>query len=418
MQSPLRQRLEYEYLPGEAADLPKISDIFSIQLGNSVNAPSGQSRASIESIDSIEPTSPVEPNSPTASVPSSPTTSQIPLELRLIEARANRARVDVPTNAASIAPSNAEGEDGENVVPVEAPQLLDDADLVHSIQERIRSTMIRAHMSGMNFACVAVDSQGRVNGEGILVNASGATLEGKFSQDMCSAIDATCLAPGLGFRGSGNVVNGNYTGLVELQTPLGQFAGDMQDGAASGVGTWSRRNGTWYHGQWHQGLRHGEGEEHYEDQNASYTGGWTRDMRHGKGELRTPDLVYTGEWRQGRRHGRGTVSTMCELRSEFDVEYHEGSCNECKLSLENEVRRLREVVGEMESTGAKKPAVAGGGCSVCYSSAVEVVFRPCNHATLCGNCDRRLRGMAGLMRCPVCRQLVRQSEKIILHGSS
>merc|ERR1711988_542633 len=77
----------------------------------------------------------------------------------------------------------------------------------------------------------------------------------------------------------------------------GQWANDVQEG----LGTWMSKDGkSKYDGNWHLGLRYGQGTYTWTD-GGSYSGGWVEDKREGKGTMKYPDgFVYEGEWKADR----------------------------------------------------------------------------------------------------------------------
>ena len=53
-------------------------------------------------------------------------------------------------------------------------------------------------------------------------------------------------------------------------------------------------DGSWYDGDWKEGLRHGTGEFHqkYNDKVTIYKGQWYNDLKHGIGEEEYPDKLF------------------------------------------------------------------------------------------------------------------------------
>jgi len=81
----------------------------------------------------------------------------------------------------------------------------------------------------------------------------------------------------------------------------------MKEGVRQGGGTCTYKDGSVYVGQWHMGVRQGEGTLKAPSQGMQYTGSWNNDMMHGKGTMFTGDEVIEARWVDGKLNGRGTI---------------------------------------------------------------------------------------------------------------
>lgn len=300
------------------------------------------------------------------------------------------------------------------------------ADETADVGEETRSTLPRkvedalCHIRAVSksWMCCEVSSEGTPCGHGVLVLPSGVVVQGTFDGGASRIQDALVNVPGV-FRGTGSIVDGDFEGHVEIQQEEGRYKGHVRRGVPAGAGTWTGNDGVQYNGQWRNGMRHGDGEQHY-DELSCYTGQWENDERHGKGRTVAPDYVYVGQYRCGLRHGPGVLSARCDAVQDFQVRYDNGESRECVPALQAEVERLGAIVESQNLQNASARTAAAGGsasCAVCYTAPISVVLRPCGHATTCAGCERRLRSMPGIAKCPVCRGAIRASEKIIIHGA-
>merc|ERR1719145_482590 len=82
--------------------------------------------------------------------------------------------------------------------------------------------------------------------------------------------------------------------------------GEGANARRHGQGKFTYPNGDWYSGQWIEGKASGEGT--FWTRQSTYVGTWDQDLKHGKGEERFEDgATYTGEFRMGYRQGLGTL---------------------------------------------------------------------------------------------------------------
>lgn len=289
--------------------------------------------------------------------------------------------------------------------------------------ESVKALLMEARGRGAALMAAVVSEDGSPAGDGVLVYPNGCTIQGTFTGIAPDVCDALLTTPCPNTHARGRICRGQFQGQLDMQTPRGRYVGTVENGVPHGDGKWST-GPAWYSGAWHRGKRHGIGEEHYDcpDGPCYYEGEWANDVRQGHGSMRTPNgVMYAGEYMQGRRHGIGRVSATCVATNEFQVRYADGECVSCAPCVQVEIERLSALVESLQAQ-ERVPSVPedanAGTCCVCYSAVVSVVFRPCGHAAICAGCDTRLRSMVGPRKCPVCRTIIRNSERFILNGYS
>ena len=97
--------------------------------------------------------------------------------------------------------------------------------------------------------------------------------------------------------------------LKKLQQYKANYDGETNsDGNYHGRGLCRFADGSYYDGEWNNGLRHGLGTYRFPD-GTTYTGGWDTDRMHGHGEMKyaTGQILRT-TWDNGFRHGEGSIS--------------------------------------------------------------------------------------------------------------
>lgn len=107
-------------------------------------------------------------------------------------------------------------------------------------------------------------------------------------------------------RFEGEIADPNYIG--------GKYVGERDmNGFRQGYGTFTFGDGSYYRGQWWQGLRHGYGELRMMNlltgqEIALYQGQWAYDLKHGFGKFTLPNVkIITGVWLHDRLNGRAMV---------------------------------------------------------------------------------------------------------------
>lgn len=299
---------------------------------------------------------------------------------------------------------------------------------------RVSSGVIKPLLiNGQGFACIPINSRGEVCGHGICLFPNGTQIEGTWSRGgegqmmldkiqnaKVSSENGECLM-------TGDVVDGKLCGCeCEISSLGGKYRGQVVNGNPHGDGTFSRPDGTWYTGEWINGQREGRGIENFSESNR-YNGQWFQDLYHGDGVLYMPGRQYSGTWRNGIRTGKGQLTEVITGTQTFEVEYDDHGNEIQRQTLEvAEINRLKR---QIEENAARPPSPPSSPlnaseplCKVCLESPVTRVLQPCRHACLCLRCEDRLREQMGnnnrttvsRIRCPMCRNLCRNSEEIIL----
>ena len=207
------------------------------------------------------------------------------------------------------------------------------------------------------------------------------------------------------------------------------------------MGILAREDGTWYEGEWLNGERHGKGCEHF-SKDDQYTGDWKNDLYDGKGVLEIPGKRFCGEWRRGIRHKKGCLTTGWSGEQSFQIEYdvhgnevsrltqQEAEIDSLRLQLAEAENRLNTITDDesvqlannqtrqLHST-QNESARENVLCKVCFVNPITRVLRPCKHACLCEICEMRIKEQTpsrtgARIKCPVCRQVCRSSDEIII----
>jgi amyotrophic lateral sclerosis 2 protein len=122
------------------------------------------------------------------------------------------------------------------------------------------------------------------------------------------------------FHGNGQL---NFKADPQSEAPLPlEYHGDFEKGLYHGYGDMKYANGDIYEGWWKDGNRHGYGryEERRKDKRAVYFGGWENNKRsgYGVGEDKVKLQRYMGMWSNDVYHGFGILilsdGTYCETK--------------------------------------------------------------------------------------------------------
>jgi hypothetical protein len=166
-----------------------------------------------------------------------------------------------------------------------------------------------------------------------------------------------------------------------------EYIGSMEDGIRSGKGKLTWKDGSFYEGEFHNGLRHGFGlyqlappirstKEKKGMQARSYEGEWRNGQRYGKGKEIWPNGdILVGSFKYGKAHGMCTLVTrsgryegqfMDGMRSgQGSFEWHNGAIYEGEWALnrmsgfgkyvssDNRIYEGEWVNGVREGTGAE-----------------------------------------------------------------
>ena len=110
-----------------------------------------------------------------------------------------------------------------------------------------------------------------------------------------------------GYKGERNQFN-RFHGQGTYVNSRGSYVGSWVDGAKSGKGAFTAKNGEVYTGQWSDNKRHGSGKQVYLD-GSVYQGAWQANQRDGKGTLtyKNGDKL-TADWTFGEVSGSGVYA--------------------------------------------------------------------------------------------------------------
>jgi hypothetical protein len=244
-----------------------------------------------------------------------------------------------------------------------------------------------------------------------LVVGPGFTLESISEACAIPAGKGASLLTSRGVRITGEVDQGEFQNEGKLLVPgVGEYTGTLRNSRPHGVGSWTNTSATeTYTGQWCDGQRDGEGRARFET-GAKYTGQWSEDMMHGTGELQETTSVYSGQWVNGKRHGTGVLEELHMQLIQYDVVTEQGEVTSKQPRLEQIIESLEERVvhSERQLQILRDCDERSIRCSVCATAVVDKILKPCNHATVCGECANRLNG-----KCPVCRAQIRSIDKVM-----
>lgn len=138
------------------------------------------------------------------------------------------------------------------------------------------------------------------NGYGQLVSEQD-TLEGFWKK-------GTITGPGTYKKKNilyeGDFVDGKISGLGFLWLDSVIYSGSFVDGALSGIADYYHQNGSFYSGEWENGLPHGYGK--YATADYTYEGSWEEGWINGEGVLKYANGdIYEGDFVENKRYGQG-----------------------------------------------------------------------------------------------------------------
>ena len=113
---------------------------------------------------------------------------------------------------------------------------------------------------------------------------------------------------------NGNVYTGPWNEDAQPHGPNGKMEWVVQSSTSHQAG--GGEDTRTYLGDWHNGMRHGQGTYTFSRTAAVYQGAFSKNQRHGYGTYRDPstNIEYIGEWQQGLYHGYGQY-TWIDSRS-------------------------------------------------------------------------------------------------------
>ena len=118
------------------------------------------------------------------------------------------------------------------------------------------------------------------------------------------------------------------------------------------------------------------------------------------------------EWRsslninqQTARHLLTDVAECLWTEKQFMLAHH-------AFHYADNVNRMEDCVTRLQS------AAANSLCSVCMSDTLSLVFRPCNHATTCHTCYKKMKSRGRRVACPICKRTVESATAVNVQGVS
>jgi S1-C subfamily serine protease len=127
-----------------------------------------------------------------------------------------------------------------------------------------------------------------------------------------------------GDRFEGEMLNGNFHGLIKLRTDDEFYFGQAVNGFKQGFGVTEFDNGNFHVGQYSRNLRNGLGSFYWGQTNDElfghvYIGSFVDGWRNGRGTYLLPSgNIYEGEWVEGDRTGKGVKYFSSGNRYEGD----------------------------------------------------------------------------------------------------
>lgn len=100
-----------------------------------------------------------------------------------------------------------------------------------------------------------------------------------------------------------------YTSAMEEDA--GDYIGEVDDqGMRFGTGTCTWADGSKYHGDWNQNVRHGRGTYETPSDKTKYEGEWVNDHKHGSGcQVQKNGTEVQGTWQRDRLNGLAYIRT-------------------------------------------------------------------------------------------------------------
>ncbi|KXZ49080.1 hypothetical protein GPECTOR_23g164 [Gonium pectorale] len=169
----------------------------------------------------------------------------------------------------------------------------------------------------------SADAQGRWSGRGRVTFKSGAMYEGEWVAGQMHGQGRLIFPDGISYEGE--FQHNQLTGTGVYAWPSGAvYEGTVVCGKREGRGKLSfTRSPAVYDGEWHDGLRHGQGVLYTNAARTSYyRGTWFNDTKHGPGVMKYDNGdVYDGMWECDKKKGLGTMrweSTRQQYSGEWD----------------------------------------------------------------------------------------------------
>jgi len=98
--------------------------------------------------------------------------------------------------------------------------------------------------------------------------------------------------------------------MAEVEEDAGDYIGEVDDqGMRFGTGTCTWADGSKYHGDWNQNVRHGNGTYETPSDGTKYEGQWVNDHKHGNGQQNQKNgTVIQATWQVDRLNGLAYIT--------------------------------------------------------------------------------------------------------------
>lgn len=277
-----------------------------------------------------------------------------------------------------------------------------------------------------------IDSDGKLKGNGSIKNEN-ILVKGNFI-DGCLRVENCSINIKNGISYEGDIELGLFTGksCTLLMPCNSKYIGEMRHSAPHGSGRFLYSNGTYYMGNWDNGVKEGVGMQI--DREENYIGNWRIGDKHGSGLSVVCNITFTVTYENG-------VETSRITKKEFDAEakikeikkemlkknenianlqvkllLKEGYLESLeKITIEDfcqlhlKINNLKE---EIETKDKKLEKIENMvNCKVCYVNISNIIIRPCNHLVLCNECNENAR-ISTFNRCPLCKENCESTEKV------
>eukprot|EP00899_Mesostigma_viride_P007716 jgi/Mesvir1/16946/Mv15797-RA.2 len=215
-----------------------------------------------------------------------------------------------------------------------------------------------------------VDSAGRYHGIGKADFKRGGHYQGMFYEGNMHGKGRFTWPDGVSYDGDfeNNCIDGEgcYTWHERAK-----YRGQVKSGKRHGKGEIAFSDTpARYIGDWHKGIRQGNGTLYYDEEGlSSYSGNWERDRKNGHGVMRyLSGNSYVGQWRDDEKHGQGTMYWLVggEGYEPMELMINGNSSLNSSLALPNAGYSPRSPEGEGEQE--EEPPVR---FSVVYTGAWE-----------------------------------------------
>lgn len=143
-------------------------------------------------------------------------------------------------------------------------------------------------------------------GKGIFKFSNGDLYIGEFKNDEMNGngiyyySETGAILQGDVFRGGEIMGKGRYIWQKGAKGK-GDFEGEIKDGVPHGAGFCTWDDTSWYDGDWVKGVREGNGNYEFLNENIFYNGEWVNDKFDGLGTLKEGNLTFRGHFNEGKR---------------------------------------------------------------------------------------------------------------------